>query len=92
MCKPANHGHYQRDGYAVRFMKTARSGALRGDLIEGHTGAGITRMPIVDRSDVRLTETAATTRQGQSAAPFSGLPKGSRREMPSLRTSEPAIA
>jgi hypothetical protein len=50
--------------------KTARSGALRGGLIEGHTVVRITRMPIVDRSDVRLTGTAATTRQGQSAAPF----------------------
>ena len=27
-------------------------------------------MPIVNRSDARITRTAATTRQGRSAAPF----------------------
>jgi hypothetical protein len=52
------------------FSKTARSDALRGGLIEGHTVARITRMPIVDRSDAGITGTAATTRQGRSAAPF----------------------
>ena len=49
---------------------TARSVALRGGLIEGHTSVGITRMPIVDRSEARITETAATSRQGRSVASF----------------------
>src|SRR5580765_2014814 len=68
------------------FSKTARSVALRGGLIEGHTGVRQTRMPVVGKWDVRFTRTAATTRQGRSAAPFfraDGI--GSRSEMPSLR-------
>jgi hypothetical protein len=54
----------------AEFSKTARSVALRGGLIEGHTGARQIQMPIVGKRDVRTTETAATTRQGQSAVPF----------------------
>jgi hypothetical protein len=54
----------------ARFSKTARSGALRGGLIEGHTGVRQTRMLIVRNWDGRSTRAAATTRQGQSGAPF----------------------
>jgi hypothetical protein len=52
--------------------KTARIGALRGALIEGHTDVRSTGMPIVGKRDGRIT-TTATTRQGQSGAPFSRL-------------------
>src|ERR1700704_3806668 len=52
------------------FLKTVRSAALRGGLIEGHTGGRLTRMPIVGKWDGRIARTAATTRQGRSAAPF----------------------
>ena len=65
--------------------KTPRSEALRGGLLEGHTGAGITRMPIVDRSDVRISRTAAMGDRVKAKRCFSGLTKGSQREMPSLR-------
>ena len=69
--------------------KTARSGALRGGLIEGHTVAGITRIPIVGRSNARPTKTAATTRQGRSAAPFFRVDERARgaRCRPSARAS-----
>ena len=54
----------------VRFTKNgAERGASRRSDRRSHRRR-ITRMPIVDRSDARITGTAATTRQGQSAAPF----------------------
>jgi hypothetical protein len=37
--------------------KTARSGALRGGLIEGHTDVRQTRLPIVGKWDGRITRT-----------------------------------
>jgi hypothetical protein len=58
--------------------KTAQSGALRGGLIEGHTGGRQIRMPIVRNWEGRCTRTAATSRQGQSGAPFFRLTEPAR--------------
>ena len=89
---------YWRDGVSLHepfesgrhdLGKTPRSEALRGGLREGHTGAGITRLPIVDRSDVRISRTAAMGEMVKAERCFSGLTKGSRSEMPSLRSPMP---
>src|SRR4051794_20591128 len=82
----------QRDFWSqtAGFSKTARSGALRGGLIEGHTGGRQTRMLIVRNWDARCTRTAATTRQGQSVAPFfrsDGMARGAR-----CRSSAPSLS
>jgi hypothetical protein len=83
-------GHFESDRH--EFRKTARSDALRGGLIEGHAVDGITRMPIVDLSDGRISRTAATRERVKAERCFSGLTKGSPREMPSLATVPARLA